>query len=69
MKLYHVIERVGMKIRLVEDADVPPAHKAVRAGEVLTFSHIDGMYSLCYDSEGDIVHIAAWSEVEVIKNP
>lgn len=34
--------------------------------EVLDFSHVDGMYSLCFDSAGRPVHLAAWTEVEVL---
>jgi hypothetical protein len=35
-------------------------------GQVLDFRHVDGMYSLCFDSQGRPVHIAAWAEVEVL---
>ncbi len=31
----------------------------------LNFEHIDGMYSLCRDDEGKIVHLAAWTTVEI----
>ena len=31
------------------------------------FSHVDGMYSLCYDKQGTIFHPAAWSKVFVWK--
>ena len=34
--------------------------------EILDFDHIDGAYSLCYDQTGHPVHVAAWTEVEVI---
>lgn len=29
------------------------------------FHHIDGMYSYCTDSKGEVVHLAAWTEVEI----
>ncbi len=29
------------------------------------FSHIDGAYSYCTDDDGNVVHLAAWTEVEV----
>jgi len=33
----------------------------------LNFDHIDGMYSYCTDDEGNVVHLAAWTEVEIEK--
>lgn len=65
MELYKC--KKGNKIRLCENADIPPVHRKLEQGEVLTFSHIDGMYSFCRDSAGNIVHPAAWSEVEVVE--
>ena len=34
-------------------------------GEELEFKHIDGMYSYCVTKEGKVVHLAAWSDVQV----
>lgn len=34
-------------------------------GKELNFSHVDGMYSYCTDDEGNVVHLAAWTEVQV----
>lgn len=34
---------------------------------ILTFYHVDGMYSLCKTSNGETVHLAAWTEVEVVE--
>jgi len=36
-------------------------------GVVLLFHHIDGMYSFCTDSDGKVYHIAAWEDVEIVK--
>ena len=33
----------------------------------LLFHKIDGMYSYCTDDEGNVVHVAAWVEVEIDK--
>jgi hypothetical protein len=33
----------------------------------VTLDHIDGMYSFCKDDEGNVIHLAAWTEVEVVK--
>jgi antirestriction protein len=35
---------------------------------VVKFHHIDGMYSVCTDAEGDLWHIAATTEVEIVKD-
>lgn len=35
--------------------------------EMFFFEHIDGMYSLCRDMKQNIIHFAAWTEVEHIK--
>ncbi len=37
------------------------------SGEQLHFVKIDGMYSLCIDQTGEPVHLAAWTEVEIVK--
>ncbi len=67
MKLYQVPRH--SKVRIVEPhPSVPPAHRELFGGDVLTFDHIDGMYSFCYDEAGKIVHPAAWAEVEVIED-
>jgi len=35
-------------------------------GYEFLFYHIDGMYSFCKDRDGNIVHPAAWTEVELV---
>jgi len=56
-----------------EDVRVPPAAHAVEKGELIYFSHIDGMYSLCQKVDedtkerGEICHLAAWTEVEIVE--
>jgi len=35
-------------------------------GLVLNFHHVDGMYSLCTDDNGEIFHISASEEVEIV---
>lgn len=37
----------------------------LKDGIELKFHHIDGMYSVCTDEEGDVYHISAWEEVTV----
>jgi len=46
--------------------DVPRNSTIVlEGGEELEFKHIDGMYSVCVTKEGNVVHLAAWSDVTV----
>ena len=64
MKLYDVPN--NSKIRIVEEAETPPAHRDFEEHEVLDFKHVDGMYSLCYDKNHNPVHLVAWAEVEIV---
>jgi hypothetical protein len=54
--------------RLVGDTAIPPGAPECPLGDVYLLKHIDGMYSYCKDSEGNVVHIAAWSEVEKVES-
>lgn len=46
--------------------DVPRNSTIVlEGGEELEFKHIDGMYSYCLTKEGNVVHLAAWADVQV----
>lgn len=65
MKLYDVPN--GSHIIVTEDAQIPPAAPNAEAGTQLFFDHIDGMYSYCTDSHGQVYHLAAWTEVEIVK--
>ena len=46
--------------------DVPRNTRVLVDGEVVNFHHIDGMYSYCTTDSGDVVHLAAWTDVEVV---
>lgn len=37
----------------------------LKEGIELKFHHVDGMYSVCTDEEGNVYHISASEEVEV----
>ena len=63
MKLYDVPE--GSKIRVLTTG-APPFAPEIAKDDILYFDHIDGMYSYCKDSEGNVVHLVAWAEVEII---
>jgi hypothetical protein len=46
--------------------DVPKNSTIVlKDGLELNFHHLDGMYSVCTDDEGNVYHIGASEEVEV----
>ena len=64
MKLYNVPE--NSKVRVLDDIAVPPAAIPITKGDVLFFDHIDGMYSYCKNMNGELVHLVAWAEVEII---
>ena len=46
--------------------DVPRNTRIKIEDQELLFHRIDGMYSYCTDSNGNVRHIAAWTEVEVL---
>ena len=50
MKLYEVPPRTWIKID----------------GEKIFFDHLDGMYSYCLDEGGNVVHINASADVELL---
>jgi hypothetical protein len=66
MKLYNVPRNNRIKV-IVEDK-VPPHAPPQTEGEELNFRSVDGMYSYCTRDNGEVVHLAAWTEVEIIKS-
>jgi hypothetical protein len=48
------------------DIKVPVEAPAIAEGDYIHFGHIDGMYSFCRDVDYNVVHMAAWTEVEVV---
>ena len=55
-----------------KEVNVPVASPEIKVGQLILFSHVDGMYSLCYEVDevtlkrGNICHMAAWTEVEIV---
>ena len=39
----------------------------VEEEEILNFRSIDGMYSYCTRDDGEVVHLAAWTDVEIVE--
>ena len=71
MKLHEVPRKSW--IRVLPDPEVvtkvPPSAPMIADGEVIFFHHIDGMYSLCRNQGGQICHLVAWQEVEIVGEP
>jgi hypothetical protein len=65
MKLYNVPRNSLIRV-IGKEVITPPTNKVTSGADVFRFSHIDGMYSYCVDEHGDVVHLAAWTEVEVL---
>lgn len=64
MKLYDVPR--NSRIKVIGDVKVPPAAPHIEEQEELNFRSIDGMYSYCTRDNGEVVHLVAWADVEVI---
>lgn len=65
-KLYELSKR-NIMVRLLEDPKIPPEHGGINTGTIVKFGHVDGMYSLCWDEKGNIIHPAAWTECEILE--
>ncbi len=64
MKLYDVPR--NSRIKVVTKDKVPPGAPLVEEGEELNFRSIDGMYSYCTRDNGQVIHLAGSTEVEII---
>lgn len=51
-----------------DEPRIPIGSHHIKKEEILYFSHIDGMYSLCYDIEGNVCHLAAFEKVEIVED-
>ena len=65
MKLYEVPRNT--KVRVRENFASPPGAPELKKGDEIMFHHVDGMYSYC-TRDGEVVHLAAWADVEVIED-
>ncbi len=48
---------------------VPPDAPNIEDGEILYYDHLDGMYSYCKNLDGQVVHLVAWADVEIVSPP
>ena len=63
MKLYDCKNKSWVRIT-ESNPQSPPVALELQNNQEIFYDHIDGMYSYCKDKEGNIVHLAAWTEVE-----
>jgi len=61
MKLYEAPSDV--RIRVISDDFKDDSGNYME----VNFHHIDGAYSFCKDDEGNTIHLAAWTQVELVK--
>ena len=64
MKLYEVPNNTV--VRIIGNINAPPDARLVEEQDIVKFHHIDGMYSYCHDKDGKVVHLAAWTDVEIV---
>ena len=64
MELYKL--KRGDKFKLIADPTIPPCSRHGESGVVYRLTNIDGMYSHVTDSDGDVYHFAAWTDVEKV---
>ncbi len=55
-------------VRVVADNMNPPASITTEIDDRIWFDHLDGMYSYCLTEQGDVVHLVAWTDVEIIED-
>ena len=65
MKLYDVPQGSRIKIS-TKNTQIPPSHRPIKEEEEFIFHRLDGMFSYCTTDNGEVVHIAGWTEVEII---
>ena len=59
IKLYEVPKNSRIRIEGLEVNGV--------LTEELNFHHVDGMYSYCTTDDNNVIHLAAWTECEIIE--
>ena len=66
MELHTVPRRSYVRV-LDKETKIPPGSLDINQNDILFFDHVDGMYSFCKDPGGNIVHLIAWAEVEILE--
>ena len=63
IELFHLQKGEYFTLDLSEPVAVPPASDVFDPKGLFKFMGVDGMYSKCYDSLGNLHHFAAWTKV------
>ena len=64
MKALYEMDRGTMfKLAPQDVISVPVDSNEFTTDDVFKFMGVDGMYSKCYDSNGNMLHFAAWTKV------
>jgi len=59
--------KYGTRVKVIDkNVNIPPASVPVKQGDIIKILGIDGMYCKGKDAKGDIVYIAAWTDVEYV---
>ena len=66
MKLYEVPNNSYVRVTS-NNPRLPLGATKVSSEDLIHFHHIDGMYSYCHNSNGEVVHLVAWQEVELVE--
>jgi hypothetical protein len=66
MKLYEVPNNSYIRI-IDKEIKIPVCALQLKTNDIIWFGHIDGMYSYCKDKDNNVVHLAGWTEVEIVK--
>jgi len=63
MILSDVPQKTWVKVKY---GKTPPCDEDI-VNQKIFFDHLDGLYSFCIDENGNLVHMIATTEVEIIK--
>ena len=65
MKLYDV--PINTRIKIIGGVIAPPGSPNILEQEELIFKSLNGTYSYCTRDNGEVIHLAGWVNVEVLK--
>jgi hypothetical protein len=61
--------KIKTKVVVIDDNVItPPGSIPIKKGDKITIKRIDGMYCNAVNESGNIVYVAAWTEVEELNN-
>jgi len=54
------------RIKVLGNIQIAPGSPPIHKGDILQFNNCDGIYSYCINEDNERVHLAGWTEVEII---